>query len=231
MESFHYVDIFATKGIEYLFVIVFLLVLVLFWRLLMRPRRRKAATAPVATGRGRNTWFNMRQGFYYHQGHTWAHPEDGDVVRVGIDDFAQKLLGPADALEAPAVGTSIEQGEKGWKLRIGTQAVDLLSPVDGEVVEVNEKVVCSPEVINEDPYEKGWLLKVRVPGVRRNLRNLLSGEVAQSWMEMTVRSLRDQVAAEMGPVLQDGGVPVSGMARALSPDDWEKVAADYLLTN
>ena len=69
----------------------------------------------------------------------------------------------------------------------------------------------SPGLINEDPYGKGWLFKVRVPKLSCNLRNLLSGRLAQVWMEITVRALKRRMEGELGPVLQDGGVPVTGI--------------------
>jgi len=230
MEGSGYVDIFATKGIEYLMVIGFLMMLIVFWRLLARSPRAAAAPAHGSAPTGPRAWFDIADGLFYHQGHTWVAPEDDGVVRVGLDDFAQKLVGVAQRVDVPGVGSRVEQGEKGVKLSVDTKSIDLLSPVGGEVLAINEEVLRSPELINEDPYGKGWLFKVRVPRLSANLKNLLSGRLARVWMDGTVTSLRRRMEGELGPVLQDGGVPVTGIAKDLSPDEWEEIAADFLHT-
>lgn len=137
MEGFKYVDLYATKGAEYLLVIGFLLALVLFWRYLNHPARgARTVGSPPGTLATLNRWFHLVEGLFYHQGHSWAAPETGNVVRVGIDDFAQKLLGKPNAVDLPRCGARLEQGESGWKLQIDSKSIDMLSPVDGEVLAV-----------------------------------------------------------------------------------------------
>ena len=230
MHGSGYVDIFATKGIEYLMVIGFLMMLVIFWRVLARTPRAIAAPAHGARQTGPGAWFEFADGLFYHQGHTWAVPEDDQVARVGLDDFAQKLVGVAQRVNVPGVGSRVEQGEKGVQLIVDTKSIDVLSPVGGEVLAVNDEVLRSPGLINDDPYGKGWLFKVRVPRMTANLRNLLTGRPARMWMDGTVTSLKRRMEGELGPVLQDGGLPVTGIAKDLSPDQWEEIAADFLHT-
>lgn len=230
MDGSGYVDIFATKGIEYLMVIGFLMMLVVFWRSLTRRPRVAVAQVQGARPAGPQAWFDLAEGLFYHQGHTWAAPEEDGVVRVGLDDFAQKLVGVAQRVDVPGVGSTVEQGEKGVKLSVDSKSIEVLSPVGGEVLAINEEVLRSPGLINEDPYGKGWLFKVRVPRLAANLRNLLSGRLARVWMDGTVKSLKRRMEGDLGPVLQDGGVPVIGIAKDLSPDEWEDVAADFLHT-
>jgi len=225
-----YVDLFATKGLEYLLVIVFLVSLVIFWRILQRPARSRALESSTGLATPKVEWFALADGLYYHQGHSWARPEEENVVLVGIDDFAQHLLGRADRVDLPAVGARIDQGESAWKFRYQSRSIDLVSPVSGRVLDVNREVLRSPAIINDDPYGKGWILKVHVPKLRTNLRNLLHGHLARSWMEETVRSLRRLMSPASLPALQDGGVPISGFARTLSPDHWEEIARGFLLT-
>lgn len=224
----NYVDLFATKGLEYILVIAFLATLVVFWRFLNRQRR------PAVPARARPPrvieWFMLGDNLYYHQGHTWANPEGANAVRVGIDDFAQKLVGKLDSVELPPVGAHLFQGEVGWKFRVGDKLVELLSPVEGEVVAVNEDARKSPELVNHDPYGRGWLMLVKLSSMKSNLRNLLSGALAGAWMEQTVEQLRRRVSNNLGVALQDGGVPVNGIAKSISPDKWEEVAREFFLT-
>ncbi len=229
MEGFTYVDLFATKGIEYLVVIGFLLMLIPLWRLLSAPARTGVATvrrlAPALS-----SWFSLPEGLYYHQGHSWAVPEGRGLVKVGLDDFAQKLMGRPARVELPKVGSRVEQGEVGWRLGVDSKTIEMLSPVTGEVVAVNKEVLESPQVINEDPYGRGWLMMIRPHNVMANIKNLLKGKLASAWMEATTDALRERMGGEMGLLYQDGGLPLSGIARALSPEGWDRLAKEFFLT-
>ncbi len=227
----NYVDLFATKGLEYILVIGFLITLVVFWRFLNRSTRVTVAPGRGSQGRGSAvSWFQLREGMYYHQGHSWAMPASDELVRVGIDDFAQKLVGKTQSVKLPRIGDKVEQGETGWELLVGSKSIPMLSPVNGEVTRVNEEVIRSPHLINQDPYEKGWLLEIRASTIRTDLKNLLHGRLASAWLEETVNALRERSAGGLRAVLQDGGVPVDGIAKSLSPDQWVEVARELLLT-
>lgn len=226
MQPSGYVDLFATKGIEYLLVIAFLLALILFWRVLGRPA---TAAEPAATPNTGGAWFRLADGLFYHQGHTWARPEADGVATVGLDDFAQRLLGSPSSLELPRPGGRVRQGGRDIGVRFGSRRVDILSPVAGRVVALNEAVLRAPGLVNDDPYGAGWLLKVAVPDMRSNLSNLLSGQLARDWLEHTTATLRRRMAPDHA-LLQDGGRPVTGMARELSDEGWEEIAREFLLT-
>jgi glycine cleavage system H lipoate-binding protein len=229
MEGFSYVDIFNTKGIEYILVIGFLVAFIFYWRFLDQPKQKKILVGARNT-ESSNDWFHLLKNRYYHPGHCWVLPEPNNIVKVGIDDFAQKLLGKPDALELPLVGSEIYQGEHGWKVQKDSKSIDILSPVRGKVIAINEDVLKSPELIEQDPYDAGWLLKVNVPKINSNLKNLFTGKLAVSWMENTVQELRERITGDLGLVMQDGGLPVSGFAQAMSPENWESIAAEFLLT-
>ncbi|MBI4538297.1 MAG: glycine cleavage system protein H [Gemmatimonadetes bacterium] len=232
MEGLGPVDMFATKGAEYLIALVFLVLLAGYWRLLSRPAPAAArATATPRAGASRPGWFELRPGFYFHPGHAWAAPEDGDVVRVGMDDFAHKLLGQPAAIELPPVGSRVRPGEREWAVTVDSRSVGMLSPVEGEVVGVNTEAIESPELVTRDPYGQGWLLEVKVPHAPATFKNLLAGPLARAWMEGTVERLRQMRAPELGIVLPDGGFPVAGFARILAPERWDQVAREFLLSD
>ena len=106
----------------------------------------------------------------------------------------------------------------------------MLSPVSGEVLEINEQVVNSPSVVAEDPYGQGWLMKVRTPQPKAALANLLSDRLAGAWYDEVEEELGSLMQGHLGTVLQDGGIPVSGFARELAGDRWPELAARFLLT-
>jgi glycine cleavage system H protein len=229
MEGFSYLDIFATKGIEYLLVIGFLLLFTFFWRFLSRPARRVFEAAekfiPVV-----NEWFRLPEEVYYHLGHSWAAPEGKNLVKVGVNDFAQKLVGKINAIHLPGLGSTVNQGEKGWTLEVDSKTIDMLSPVDGKVVAINEKIVHSPEDINKYPYVS-WLIKVESPRFSANKKQLLSGALAAKWMEEVRENLLSRTSYNLGLVYQDGGLLVDGMARSLDKDKWDEIVRDFFLVS
>jgi len=229
MEGFSYVDIFATKHIEYLLVIGFLLLFIPFWRLLNRPARAvfEAAERIVPAI---SEWFRLPEERYYHLGHSWAIPEGPNVVKVGVDDFAQKLVGKINAVQMPSLGSTIHQGDKGWTLEVDTKAIDMLSPVDGRVIAINEDLLRSPQNINQDPYQS-WLMKVEAPSFSVDKKQLLSGSMARKWIEEVRENLLSRMNYDLGLVYQDGGLLVDGMARNLDKDKWDEIAKDFFLVS
>jgi glycine cleavage system H lipoate-binding protein len=232
MEGFKYVDIFASKGIEYIVAIIFLLMLIWFWKWLNKPSVAEAVSnKPLANRVSFVDWFGLADDYFYHQGHSWLKLEKQDVANVGIDDFAQKLIGKPTKLNLPKIGSRVHQGEKGIQVEIDGKHIDFLSPVDGEVVALNERAINSPEIINQDPYDKGWLIQVKSDKIGANIKNLLTGNIARAWIEDTVNKLSKSISGNYGVVLQDGGTITNGFVKELSPDNWEQVAGEFFLTN
>ncbi len=97
----------------------------------------------------------------YHAEHDWARV-DGDVATFGITWFAQDALGEVVFFEAPAVGTTVTKDESYTEVESVKAVSDVVAPLSGEVIEVNEALASSPETINEDPYGEGWLVRVRL---------------------------------------------------------------------
>jgi glycine cleavage system H protein len=95
----------------------------------------------------------------YHKEHDWARV-DGDTATLGITWYAQDALGEIVHYEAPEEGSSVARDESYGEVESVKAVSDLISPVSGEVVEVNQVVVDEPEKINDDPYGDGWLIKV-----------------------------------------------------------------------
>jgi glycine cleavage system H lipoate-binding protein len=221
-------DLFATKGLEYLLVIGYLLLLVAC-RSMVGPRRRRSTGVMPATGTGDRPTFHLRDGLHYHQGHAWAGVYGSGVMRVGIDDFAQRLVGPITGLILPPVGTVLNEGEPAWKLRMGRRAVPVLSPVTGEVVRWNDEILASPNLVNSQPYDGGWVMEVSVRSPAAATRNLLSGELAHAWLDDARGRIEDLIEA----VPEDsakGAEPTGGLARMASPDAWDRLASEVLLT-
>ncbi len=119
----------------------------------------------------------------YSKEHEWIKAE-GDVSLLGVTHFAQDQLGDVVYIDLPKVGDKIEQFAKMGEIESVKTVSDLFSPISGEVVEVNQGAIDGPEVVNEDPYEKGWLLKVKI-GDSSQLDNLLTADGYETFLKQT----------------------------------------------
>jgi len=105
--------------------------------------------------------FTVIDGLKYTQKHEWARQE-GNVVSVGLTDYAQDKLGELVFVELPDIGVAVEAGKSAAVIESVKAVADLYSPVDGTITEVNEALLDQPEVINQDPYGEGWVFKVEI---------------------------------------------------------------------
>jgi len=231
--TYDLLSVYPAKLLEYGLAIGYLLLFIPFWRYL-QGGRPAPAPAPARAGRralaaarqaGHHGWFQLPAGLHVHPGHTWARVDADGLVTVGLDDFASKLLGPV-AVKVPAVGVPVAQGEAALEASDGERSVRLAAPVEGTVVEVNDRAGAA----HADPYGAGWLFRVRAPRLVSNLRQLLSGAAALRLLEDASEELVRRMNPQLGVVLQDGGAPVSGIARTLAGEDWDTLARGFFLT-
>ncbi|RIW13680.1 glycine cleavage system protein GcvH [Algoriphagus lacus] len=106
---------------------------------------------------------NFPQELKYTKDHEWVRI-DGDVATIGITEFAQKELGDIVYVEVETVGETIEAGEVFGTVEAVKTVSDLFMPVTGEILEFNEELESAPELVNESPYEAGWMVKVKISG-------------------------------------------------------------------
>jgi len=119
----------------------------------------------------------------YSKEHEWVRVE-GERATVGITDYAQEQLGDIVYLDLPKVGTAVRQSEKLGEIESVKAVSDFFSPLSGEVTELNEEVVKSPELVNQDPFGRGWLLELTLSD---------AGEVAKL---LTAQQYEELVAKE-----------------------------------
>jgi glycine cleavage system H protein len=174
--------------------------------------------------------FEVPQNVRYHAGHTWALAESRELIRVGMDDFASKLIGKIDSIALPQRGRWVRQGQKIWTIFRGGKSVDMVSPIEGTIADVNEAVASNPELARKDPYGDGWLVTVQAPDSRINFRNLLSGTLARLWTEDSALRLRTRMPALAGALAQDGGVAVDDLTAHMPDEQWDKLTKEFFLS-
>jgi len=124
--------------------------------------------------------YEVPEGLYYSKDFAWIKNE-GDKVRMGITDYAQKSLREIVYAELPATGSPLKQGEPYGTVESVKAVSDLVAAVSGTIEEVNEEVKSKPETLNEDPYGKGWLLIVKPANLQAELPNLMDFNASVEW--------------------------------------------------
>ncbi len=122
---------------------------------------------------------------YYHKEHFWAKVEGNKVV-VGTSDFAQKLAGQIVYVELPSGGKVIEQGKPCGSMESGKWVGRIYAPISGKVESSNEALEDSPELINESPYEKGWMFVVNPSNLQEELKNLIQGKDMEAFIKSEI---------------------------------------------
>ncbi|MFQ5832749.1 MAG: glycine cleavage system protein GcvH [Candidatus Thorarchaeota archaeon] len=117
----------------------------------------------------------------YSKDHEWVKVE-GDLVIVGITDYAQNALHEITFVELPEAGSTVEANVECGLVESMKASSDIFSPVSGEVAEVNTKLEDAPELVNEDPYGKGWMMKIKPSNLDEDLKALMD---AAAYIEFT----------------------------------------------
>jgi glycine cleavage system H protein len=124
--------------------------------------------------------YEVPEGLYYTKEFEWIKIE-GDKVRVGITDYAQKQLREIVYAELPSPGSGTKQNEPYGTVESVKSVSDLMAPISGTIDEVNAEVQSKPELLNEDPYAKGWLLIVKPTNLQAELVNIMDFNKAVEW--------------------------------------------------
>jgi len=159
---------------------------------------------------------------YYHRGHAWVKLEEGNTMKIGLDDFTQQVMGDIEGIAIPSPGGELSQGEVAWKVRHGQLKLSQLAPLGGTVVEVNEKLKKDPTLANRSPYDQGWILRIQTKGLNKQMPELMDS------LQFKVRFDQDKSKfmssfsnQSLGAAYGDGGEVVKGGATKLDEKTWK----------
>ncbi len=174
--------------------------------------------------------FKIPHGYYLHRGHTWVKIEEGSTVRIGLDDFALRLLGPLDRIEAPLIGKELEQDRGDILLGRGSNTARVQSPVSGVVTDINPELREKGNLANQDPYTQGWVMRLHANTLRRDLKKLMIGDQAGAYLDEEINSLYQVIEEEAGPLAADGGYLGDDIYGNLPQTSWQKLTRIFLNT-
>jgi glycine cleavage system H protein len=118
----------------------------------------------------------------YTEEHMWARNDGKKKITIGITDYAQKKLGDVVYIELPEEGEDLIKDEPFGSIESSESVSDLHAPLSGEVIEINEERIDSPEIVNDDPYEEGWLIRIKVPSLKE-YNELMSADEYREYVQ------------------------------------------------
>ncbi|MEJ5360179.1 MAG: hypothetical protein WHT06_16075 [Desulfobacterales bacterium] len=180
----------------------------------------RVETVPVAVAELAVEGLRIPQGFYLHPAHVWLEPGEGGEVRLGLDDFAWRLLSP-EQIAAPRAGERLERGRPAFRARRGNREIPFPSPVDGVVTAVNPAVRERSGKGEADPYDADWVLTAQAAGLPAALGRLEVGEAAARHLAADCRRLSSFLAERGGLLAADGGLLDWRVAPSVVEALWE----------
>lgn len=235
MDGFTYHNIFETKGVEYLVIIAFFAILIPFWLIL---NKQVKLTKKIHEALGFLTASTLRipQGLFYSRHHTWTFLEKSGIAKVGLDDLLLHLTGEVKILNLKKSGDSISKGEPFAEIEHQGKRLKLHSPISGEIVGMNAALDKNAALMNDDPYGKGWLLKVKPTNWIADTSNYYLAEEATKWSENELVRVKDFLATTMvkyspeptATILQDGGELRNHTLSELPKEVWEDFGEHFL---
>ena len=235
MENIGAIDIFDTKGTEYLFVIGYLLVLIVFWKFASRPVKLAGQIKNVL-GIFTPNMMKVPQGLFFSKNHTWTHLEKSGIANVGLDDLLSHITGEISFNNIKAPGEIVHKGELLTEIGHDGKVLKISSPISGEVVDVNPMLEQEEGLLNEDPYGNGWICQIKPDNwVAETKSYYLAGE-ASSWAKKELERFKDFIAVSMqkhsphmsNVVLQDGGELRDNTLANLPDGVWKDFQESFL---
>ena len=238
MDGFSYSDIFATKGIEYLIIITFLVLLIPFWIVLNKKavigKKIQNALGILSAG-----ILRIPQGLFYARNHTWMHLEKSGSAKVGLDDLLLHMTGEVKFSKRKNPGETIRKGELLTEVEQNGKLLRILSPVSGEITNINSIIYENPGMLNEDPYGKGWICEIKPSKWIVEADACYFAEAATHWYTIELERFKDFLAMSMrnySPesslmIMQDGGELCDHTLSTLSGEIWKDFEKEFMGLN
>lgn len=235
MDGFTYINIFETKGIEYLAIAVFFVILIPFWLILNRevkPKKQLQKSLGILTSHS----LKIPQGILFSKFHTWTHLEMSGAAKVGLNDLLLHITGKVNFNSLKYSGEKVKKGDLLAEINQQGKILKIYSPISGEITAINSELAKSPELLNEDSYGKGWLYEIKPTSWIADTNSYYLAEDATSWATQELERFKDFLATSMvkyssmpeSVILQDGGELVDQPLSELPIEIWEEFQKDFL---
>jgi glycine cleavage system H lipoate-binding protein len=202
---------------------------------LLRDRAKQRSAVPIAA-RVPADRFVLPKGYFISKAHTWVELTFAGEARIGIDDFAQKVIGTIERIEVAPLGSEIKKGDTLMKVSHGNRMLSIPAPITGKVLAINESLVASPGRLHQDPYIAGWAAVIAPKNISSELHFLVIADEAAKWLKKEVSRFRDFIKAQSqigvlapaGATMLDGGAPLNGVLEQCNENTWNAFQKEFL---
>jgi glycine cleavage system H lipoate-binding protein len=216
-----------------LFVIATILLCVGIELLRDRTKQRSAVpmTAPLPADQ-----FLLPKGYFISKAHAWVELTFAGEARIGVDDFAQKVIGTIERIEIAPLGFEIKKGDTLMTVYHGNRMLSIPAPITGKVLTVNESLLASPNRLHQDPYLAGWVAVITPINISSELHFLVIADEAAKWLRKEVSRFRDFIKLQSqigipvpaGATMLDGGAPLNGVLEQFNEKTWNAFQKEFL---
>jgi len=235
MESYSYTNIFETKGIEYIAIIIFFVLLVPFW-IILNKKIPIAKQIRKALGFLTANVLRIPQGVFHSKNHTWAFLEKNGEAKVGLDDLLLHITGEVKVSILRTSGETIKKGDLLMEIDQSGKLLQIFSPISGKILGSNNSVNKNPEVLNEDPYGDGWIYKIKPSDWKAETQSYYLADEATDWSKKELERFKDFLAEstkKYSPeqamvILQDGGELRDNTLSDMPDEVWKDFQHDFL---
>lgn len=235
MEGFTYNNIFDTKGIEYIVIIFFLVILIPFWIFVNKKTNVSKQIQHVFSVLTASI-LRVPQGLYFSKNHTWAYLEKGGEAKIGLDDFLLRIVGDVKVSQLKLAGETIRKGDVIAEINQNGKKLFVTSPISGEIANTNVQVSENPQLLNIDPYEKGWFYSVKPTNWKIETSDSYLAEDATSWISKELERFKDFLNVSLTRhaqepsmlTLQEGGELLMNPLAELQPEIWDDFQKEFL---
>jgi glycine cleavage system H lipoate-binding protein len=166
--------------------------------------------------------------YYIHSGHGWARVEYGGRIRIGLDDFGNRLVGKVNKFRLPSLGTRFTVGEESFTLDRDGHEAGVRIPLSSRVTAVNQKLLDRPESSNMDPYSGGWVMLIDPSELRSDLKELHFGLDSVKFIEAEAERLLSMISDDPAAAAATGGEPISDVYGAFKEMGWETLVKNFI---
>ena len=235
MEGFSYSNIFDTKGIEYIVILLFFAVLVPFWILLNKQviisKQIKRIMGILSA-----SVLKIPQGLFFSKNHTWTHLERSGSAAVGLDDLLLHITGTVNFNHLKNPGEMICKGDLLTEIDQNGKILRIFSPISGKILASNTLLKLDPQLSSEDPYGKGWIYKIKPTNWVAETHSYYLAEEATQWSKKELERFKDFMAVSVEKyganpsltVLQDGGELREHVLSELPTEIWNDFQKEFL---
>jgi len=234
MDGFSYTNIFETKGAEYLVVIAFLLIIILWWRIM---NNKNILTKKIRKTLEVILFNNLQvpQGLIYGKNHTWVFMERSGTAKIGLNELMAHLIYATKLTPVKSAGDEVRKGEVLAEIDQNDKRLSILSPISGMIIQPNPTLADSPDSLYDDPYGRGWIYSIRPNDWKRESSSCYQYGESSDWLMKELERYKAFLSGHTGSsfkegspvILQDGGELLNHSLSEFPDEVWKDFQRNF----